>query len=372
MGALDGILVVAIEQAVAAPLCTVRLADAGARVIKVERSGGETARNYDAAVKGTSAYFAWLNRGKESVVLDLKAKDDLDVLRRMLTRADVLVQNLAPGAMDRMGLSDRDLARDFPQLIAVSIVGYGQDTDCADMKAYDLLVQAETGLCAITGSPDVPAKIGVSAADIATGSNAHAAILEALLERGQTGLGQAIEISMFDGIADWMAVPLLHYEHGGTVTGRHGMSHASIYPYGPFNCRDGVIVIAVQTNDEWIRFCRDVLDRADLLDRPDFATNPLRVENRKTLDTEIDPHFARASVADAQMQCERAGIAWARFTEVQDLGKHPALRRCDITLSDGTVVTVPRPAGRTDQFKAGKLPGLGEHTYAVRQEFGKP
>jgi itaconate CoA-transferase len=225
---LSGLTVIAIEQAVAAPMCTVRLADAGARVIKIERPEGETARNYDRAVKGTSAYFAWLNRGKESAVLDLKAKDDRAILETMLGGADVLVQNLTPGALDRLGLTPAYISEHFPRLISVSILGYGQDTAYADMKAYDMLVQAESGLCAVTGTPETPSKIGVSAADIATGMNAHAAILEALIARALTGKGRSIEVSMFDSIADWMAVPLLHFEHQGTETGRFGLSHASI------------------------------------------------------------------------------------------------------------------------------------------------
>lgn len=369
MGALDGILVVAIEQAVAAPLCTVRLADAGARVIKIERPEGETARNYDGAVNGTSAYFAWLNRGKESAVLDLKAEEDLAVLRNMLASADVLVQNLAPGALARLGLTEEALQSAFPHLIAVSIVGYGQDTPYADMKAYDMLVQAESGLCAVTGTSETPSKVGVSAADIATGSNAHAAVLEALIARGKTGLGQHIEISMFDGIADWMAVPLLHYEHTGKETARFGLSHASIYPYRPFDCADGKIIVAVQTNAEWTRLCRDAFGRPELLDRPEFATNPARVENRSALDQVLEPLFANIDLDDAIERCSTAGIAWARYTEIRALGDHKALRRMDVDLADGQTITVPRPAGRGRDFSAGKLPGLGEQTVAIRAEF---
>lgn len=370
MGALDGILVVAIEQAVAAPLCTVRLADAGARVIKIERPEGETARHYDSAVKGTSAYFAWLNRGKQSAVLDLKSDGDLAVLRTMLGRADVLVQNLIPGALDRMGLSAEVLRDEFPHLIAVSILGYGQDTDYADMKAYDMLVQAEAGICAVTGTPETPSKIGVSAADISTGANAHAAVLEALIERGKTGRGQSIEISMFDGIADWMTVPLLHFEHTGKETRRYGMLHASIYPYRPFACRDGTLIIAVQSNGEWVRLCREALGREDLLARDEFATNALRVQNRAALDSELEPVFVAMTFEEALSRCKNAGIAWARFTEVRDLGSHPALRRTNVTLEDGQVASLPRPAGRTSAFAPGRLPGLGEHTQAIRDEFG--
>ena len=369
MGALDGILVVAIEQAVAAPLCTVRLADAGARVIKIERNSGETARHYDNAVKGTSAYFAWLNRGKESAVLDLKSSSDLKLLRNMLGKADVLVSNLAPGALGRMGFTDEVIAQEYPQLIAVSILGYGQDTPYAQMKAYDMLVQAESGLCAVTGTPQTPSKVGVSAADIATGANAHAAVLEALIERGKRGRGQIIEISMFDGMADWMSVPLLHYEHVGIETERHGLSHASIYPYRPFDCSDGTIIIAVQNNGEWARFCNHMLDCPYLLDRDDFKTNPGRVKNRALLDNELEPLFASMTLSEAIEKCTNSGIAWARYTTVADLGSHPALRRMNVQLPDGNDVTLPRPAGRTAGFTAGKLPALGEHTEIIRQEF---
>ena len=368
---LSGVLVVSIEQAVAAPLCTVRLADAGARVIKIERPDGETARHYDAAVKGMSAYFVWLNRGKESVALDLKRPADLALLRRIVAGADVLVQNLAPGASGRLGLSGRDLAVEHPRLIVVDIVGYGQDTPYAPMRAYDMLVQSESGICAVTGTPDEPCKIGVSAADIATGMNAHAAILEALIERARTGRGAAIEISMFDGMADWMTVPLLHYEHADRETGRHGLAHASIYPYRPYACRDGeVVVIAIQHKDEWKRLCLDVLRRPDLVSDDRFATNPARVDNRDALDQEIEPIFAAMDRHEAIGHLERAGIAWARLTGVRDLPAHPALRRMEIALPDETRVSVPRPAGRAGMSgDPPRVPAPGSDTERVRAEF---
>ena len=370
-GALSGLLVISIEQAVAAPVCTVRLADAGARVIKIERREGETARNYDSAVHGMSAYFVWLNRGKESAVLDLKAPDDLALLHRMLAKADVLVQNLLPGALDRLGLSRAEIAARYPRLIAVNIMGYGQDTAYAPMRAYDMLVQAESGICAVTGTPEQPCKVGVSAADIATGMNAHAAVLEALIERQQTGRGQVIDIAMFDGMADWMAVPLLHYEHLGRETERHGLSHASIYPYRPFLCRDGrSIVVAVQSNAEWERFCRVVIERPDLVDHADCNNNALRVANRRFIDSQLEPYFASVESNQAISRLEAAQVAWSRITELRDLGQHPALRRTAVALPDGSMVPLPRPAGREAGFLPGPVPALGQHSQAIRAEFG--
>ncbi|MEM6565756.1 MAG: CaiB/BaiF CoA-transferase family protein [Pseudomonadota bacterium] len=370
MGALDGLLVVAIEQAVAAPLCTQRLADAGARVIKIERPGGETARHYDSVVEGVSSYFAWLNRGKESAVLDLKTEDDSALLRRLLAQADVLVQNLGPGAMKRMGLGQETLQKDFPRLIAASICGYGSDTDLADMKAYDMLVQAESGVCAVTGTAEDPAKIGIPVADLTTGMNAHAAVLEALIARGVTGSGRFIEVSMFDGLADCMAVPFLHFRHEGTQLQRCGMSHTSIYPYAPFDCADGTIIIAVQTNAEFERLCAYVLDRPDLPRAADFTSNTERSANRAALDEILRPIFAGMSAAEAVSRLKRAGIAFGRYAEVSDLAEHRALRVTEAKLPDGTRVTVPLPAGRLASGLPSVLPVLGEHTDSIRREFG--
>jgi len=348
-------------------LCTVRLADAGARVIKIERAGGETARHYDSAVHGSSTYFTWLNRGKESAVLDLKG-DDVALLRRMLAKADVLVQNFAPGAMERMGLSDAALARDFPQLIALSIRGYGADTDYADMRAYDMLVQAEAGIASVTGTPEVPSKAGVPVADLATGSSAHAAILEALIARGRTGLGCQIEISMFDVMADWMGVSLLHFEHGGTTTARLGLSHATIYPYRPFKCQDGTIIVAVQNHAEWRRFCIDAFGVPDLADDPRYDRNEKRDAKRAELDAVLEPVFAALTFEDARAKCVAANIAWARYSELPELSAHPALRRTEVTSTTGETVTIPRPAGR-GALDTKKLPRLGQHTDAIRREF---
>ncbi len=368
---LEGLLVVSIEQAVAAPLCTVRLADAGARVIKVERPEGETARHYDSTVEGMSAYFVWLNRGKESAALDLKSEADLALLHRMVARADVLVQNLAPGAIDRLGLSADIIAAKFPRLIAVGIVGYGQDTGYAAMRAYDLLVQAESGICAVTGTPETPSKVGVSIADIGTGMNAHAAILEALLMREKTGRGRVIEISMFDSMADWMAVPLLHYERAGRETGRHGLAHASIYPYRPYVCRDGVaVVVAIQQASEWKRFCTVVLERADMIEDGRFSTNAARSANREALDTEIEPIFASIDSGEAIRRLDAAQNAWGKANAVRDLPGHKALRRIEVALPDGKTVTLPKPSILSTAFEVPrKIPALGADTERIRAEF---
>jgi itaconate CoA-transferase len=364
---LAGLLVIAIEQAVAAPMCTVRLADAGARVIKIERQEGDTARHYDATVQGTSAYFAWLNRGKESLILDIKSQEDRRLLEAMLAKADVFVQNLAPGATRRLGLGSKELVERFPRLVAMDIVGYGQDTPYAGMRAYDMLVQAESGLCAVTGAPGAPAKVGVSAADICTGMNAHAAIVEALFQRERTGQGAAIEIAMFDGLADWMNVPLLHHDYAGRATPRVGLSHAAIYPYGPFACRDGEVVIVAQNAGEWTRLCDEVLGRPELVDDIRFRDNPSRVVNRDELDAEIKPFFARLAVAEAIQILEKAQLAWGRVSTVGDLSRHPALRRTVSEVPGGSFELAAPPL-HPDVGNA-KVPALGEHSAAIRREF---
>ena len=371
MAALDGVLVVTIEQAVAAATCTVRLADAGARVIKIEREGGETARNYDRVVNGISANFAWLNRGKESAVLDLKSEAGLGILKNMLTRADVLVQNLSPGALGRMGFTAEVLARDYPQLIVVSIHGYGEDTPYAKMRAYDLLVQAESGVCAVTGTAEAPAKVGVSIVDIGSGMDAHAAVLEALIARGRGGKGRHIEIAMFDSMADWMGVPLLYYDYQGEVLARSGMAHAAIYPYGPFACKDGIIYLAIQTNAEFARLCDQVLARPDLAQHKDFAENPGRSANRKQLDKQLIPIFQGMTCAQAIKALAAADIAYARYREVADVSSHPALRRMEVALPNGSTASMARPVGRSSDFKPGPVPALGQHTQAILKEFGK-
>lgn len=364
---LKGLIVVAIEQAVAAPTCTLRLADAGARVIKIERAEGETARHYDRAVQGTSAYFAWLNRGKESTVLDIKDPTDRALVERMVSRADVFVQNLAPGASARLGLGSADLVQRYPKLIALDIVGYAQDTSYRDMRAYDMLVQAESGICSVTGTPDEASKVGVSIADVMTGMTAHAAILEALIERSQTGKGRAIEISMFDTMADLMSVPLLHYDYGKKDTPRAGLSHAAIYPYGAFDCADGTIVAVVQNPSEWKRFCEGVLQRPDLVADSRFADNPSRVANRPALDAIIKPLFAAQPKAEMIARLEQNQLAWSNVSTVADLSSHPALRRMEVAVPGGIFSSIGSPLRR--DLTPGPVPALGAHTESVRAEF---
>jgi len=368
-GPLSGLLVVAIEQAVAAPLCTFRLVQGGARVIKVERAGGETARHYDRAAGGTSAYFAWLNAGKESTVLDLKSAEGLALLRRMIAKADVLVQNLVPGAMARMGLDQAALDALNPRLISLSIVGYDQQSRFADMRAYDALVQAESGICAVTGTGEERAKVGVSIADIGTGMTAHAAVLEALIERGITGKGKALEIAMFDTMADWMSVPLLQYEGTGTAPRREGLAHATIYPYGAFSCADGAFLLSIQNPREWVSLCNDVLERPDLVDHPLFHDNPARSDNRARLDDIMRPIFAGLSFEACEARMRGAGIAFGRLSEVPDLADHPALKRREIRLADGHVLRAPLQPGRVAPVTPPDVPGLGQHTEAVAREF---
>jgi len=364
----SGLLVISIEQAVAAPICTMRLADAGARVIKVEPMGGETARHYDSAVKGHSAYFASLNRGKESVCLNLKSADDLELLCRMLTRADVFVRNTNPGAMGRLGLGADALVKTYPRLVTVDIVGYGQDTTYRNMKAYDLLVQAESGLCSVTGTPDDPCKVGVSVADMGTGLNAYSAILEGLIERSRTGRGKAVEISMFDSMAEWMSVPLLHFEHTGTITSRHGLAHASIYPYRAYSCTDGDVLIAVQNASQWTMFCTIVLGEPSLEKDTRFVTNAARVENREALDRIIEGCASALSVPEFVAQLETAGIAYARLRTVHELSQHPALHRHEVRVQSDSFSSIASPIAPPGRLPV-KIPAIGEHTESVREEF---
>ncbi len=371
MFALNNILVVSLEQAVAAPYCSSRLADAGARVIKVERDGGDFARAYDKAVHGESGYFVWLNRGKESLVLDIKKADDTALLERILAKADVYIQNLAPGAAERAGFGAERLRRDYPRLITCDISGYGEEGVYSQMKAYDMLVQAESGMCSITGSPEQPGRIGVSACDVACGMYSYMAILEAIIARGETGEGRAIRTSMFDCMADWMTVPLLLHDYAGKAPKRTGLSHPMIQPYGAYQTRGGrPILIAVQNEREFVRFCDEVLEQPELKRDPRFSTNPARVENAESLREIIDAVFVRFERADLIDRLRRSQIAFGEINDVAALSKHPALRRVEVGSPTGPVNLVAPPARiGAEAPPLRPVPALGEHSDAIRAEF---
>ncbi|MCH9671578.1 MAG: CoA transferase [Gammaproteobacteria bacterium] len=369
---LEGILVVALEQAVAAPFCTSRLADAGARVIKIERAAGDFARDYDSIAHGESAFFVWLNRGKESLTLDIKAPDDLALLKRILAQADVFVQNLAPGGAARAGVGSDDLREQFPSLITCDISGYGETGPYSDMKAYDMLVQAETGLASITGTPDAPGRVGVSICDIASGMYAWASILEALYERKLTGVGKGLKVSMFDALSDWMTVPLLYQELAGRGPQRIGMHHVMISPYGTYRTGDGNdVVIGIQNQREWQRFCEQVLLQPTVSDDARFATNADRVANRGALDEVIGEVFGSLSREDIATRLRAAQIAFGALNSVEDLSKHPQLRRVDVGTPSGPVSVVAPPVQQSGQSRSfGPMPALGEHSKDIRKEFG--
>ena len=370
-GALDGVLVVALEQAVAAPYCTSRLADAGARVIKVEREEGDFARHYDHVAHGESAYFVWINRGKESICLDIKKDEDAQLLATMIAEADVFVQNLAPGAAARAGFDSKVLRADNPRLVTVDISGYGEEGPYRDMKAYDLLVQCETGLAAITGAPEQPGRVGVSVCDIACGMYAHSAVLEALLARERTGEGRAITVSLFDALADWMTVPLLHQQYGGAAPKRVGLHHPSIAPYGAYACDGGEqVVISIQNEREWERFCTEVLELPDLATDERFASNPSRCANRPALDDQINAVFCSYSRAILSERLRAGGIAFGAVNSVADLVGHAQLRRTDVATPSGPVALVAPPAQvRGANAALGAVPDIGEHSAALRREF---
>ena len=356
---LSGLKVVAIEQAVAAPFATSRLADAGAEVIKIERPEGDFARGYDDVAKGQSSYFVWLNRGKTSVVLDLSTPKGKAELEQLLAGADVLVQNLKRGALDRLGFGTDRLVRDYPRLITCSISGYGEDGPMADRKAYDLLIQAESGLCSITGGPSEPARVGLSIVDIATGATAHAAILEALIQRGITGKGAQIAISMFDVMADWLTVPLLNHE-GGKSPKRIGMAHPSISPYGVFRTHDGQdILISIQSDREWRNLARVFLQDESLGSDPRFATNVARVSNRTQTDALVAKAFAQRDKDDAIAALLQADVALATVNDMAGLSDHPHLRRITVDTPNGPV-SFPAPAARVagDDRAYGPVPAL--------------
>jgi itaconate CoA-transferase len=366
---LSGLLVVSLEQAVAAPMCTCRLADAGARVIKVERPEGDFARFYDGFANGECSYFVWLNRGKESVVLDLGVAEDKELLEAMLKRADIFVQNLKPGTISKLGFPIARLRRDHPRLICCSISGFGESGPFAKRKAYDLLIQAEVGLASITGTTE-PSRVGVSVVDVATGMNAYEAILEALLARQRTGEGADLSLSMFDSMADWMTVPLIQ-QQSGKPPQRVGLTHSAIAPYGAFPTRDGVdILIGIQNDREWRVLTEKVLGDADLAADPAFATNVARVRRRAETDGRVAAISSTLDSEALMRKLSAADIAFARINDVAALARHPHLRRITVETPSGPI-SYPAPAEyrAAGSRRYGPVPALGEHTQKARAEF---
>ena len=364
---LQGIIVVSIEQAVAAPVCTSRLADAGARVIKVERPEGDFARGYDGHVKGEATYFVWTNHGKESVCLDLKQESDREVLDSVLAQADVFVQNLSVGAVNRMGFGPEVLRSKYPQLITCSMSGYGEENSYRDMRAYDMLVQAESGLSAISGD----GRMGISVADILAGVNAHAAIVEALLQRQLSGKGSEIRLSLFDSMTDVMAVPLLQTAYSGKAPGYLGMRHPSIVPYGNFPTRDGDVVISIQNEREWMRLCSDVLNSPEMTNRDGFDSNKARTANREAVESAISAITRTLSRQEFIDRLRHAKIACGVQNSVQEVLEHTAYRTAQVDLSSGESVEIPALPAICDWHDEhlGRCPALGEHTAAIRAEF---
>lgn len=367
MSALEGILVVSLEQAVAAPYCARLLAEAGARVIKIERDDGDFARHYDTVVNGESAFFVWLNAGKESIVLDVKREDDLALLKRMVAKADVFIQNIRPGAVDRIGLGWEDVHALNPRAIMCSISGYGLKGELADMKAYDFLVQAESGLVSLTGTPDAPARIGISMVDISTGATAYGEILRALIERSRTGRGQHLDVALFDVVTEWASVPLAYYEYAGKRLTGTGLDHTQIAPYGAHQTKDGLIIIAVQNQREWVNLCK-VVGRPELAEDERFRTIPLRVANRPALTAELETFFRQFTRIELAKLLDAGDIAYGRINYVDDVLKHPALKTKQV-VSQGRVANFVRRVCDDSQTPR-VVPGLGEHSAAIRAEFG--
>ncbi|HUG25033.1 CaiB/BaiF CoA transferase family protein [Piscinibacter sp.] len=371
---LEGITVVTLEHAIAAPLATRQLADLGARVIKIERPGvGDFARGYDERVRGLSSHFVWTNRGKQSLTLDVKRPEAASVLAELVARADVLVQNLAPGAAARLGLSYEALSGRHPRLIVCDISGYGSDGPYRDRKAYDLLIQSESGFLSVTGTPDTPAKAGCSIADIAAGMQAHANILAALIERDRTGRGRCIDVAMLDSMVEWMGFPMYYAFDGAEPPPRAGASHATIQPYGPFPAGDGkTVMLGVQNEREWVSFCRDVLGRPGLAQDERFTSNSKRVAHRDALHAAIADAFAGLTARDVIVRLDAAQIANASVNDMHDVWAHPQLAARDrwreVATPAGAVPAL-LPPGR-DDAPMGAVPALGEHTDAILAELG--
>ena len=374
---LEGVTVVSLEHAIAAPFCTRQLADMGARVIKIERPGvGDFARKYDERTRGMASHFVWTNRSKESLTLDLKHADAGPVLEQLLSQADVLVQNLAPGAAARMGLSFDALHAKFPKLIVCDISGYGEGGPYETKKAYDLLIQSESGFVSVTGSAEEPSKAGCSIADISAGSYAYSGILNALLLRHKTGLGSHLDVSMLESMIEWMSFPLYYAFEGAAPPPRAGASHATIYPYGPFPVGDGnTIMLGLQNEREWVIFCEKVIEQKALAIDPEFDNNTKRTANRARLRGVIVELFSKMTIAQVEQKLEEAQIANARVNEMKDVWAHPQLKaRNRWTEVQSPVGLLPAllPPATNNQFDArmDPIPGIGEHTRAILKELG--
>lgn len=366
---LEGLLVVSVEQAVAAPYCGLLLADAGARVIKVERPDGDFARSYDTSANGQSSIFAWLNRGKESICLNLKDSSDMAVMRRMLAKADVFVSNLATGAVARMGLDGASLRVNNAGLTCVTITGYGEAGDSAEKKAYDFLVQGESGICSVTGTKDAPARVGVSLSDLSTGLTAFSAILRSLIQRGRTGQGSDLSIAMFDVMADWMNMPLLAHRYMGQAPERTGLQHSFIAPYGAFVCKSGQqVLLSIQNNREWAEFCKQVLLRPDFIADIRFLDNPDRYANRVALDALVNEVFAQYDVEEVIAKLEKARIANGALSSVGDLSNHRFLKNTSASFGEAEISLAALPVRGAEDGPT-QVPALGEHSQAVRTEF---
>ena len=360
------------EQAVAVPYCTSKLADAGARVIKLERETGDFARGYDSVAAGSSSYFVWLNRGKESLVIDIKNEKDKEFLYKLIAKADVFLQNLAPGAMSRAGFGSEELRKINEKLITVDVSGYGENNSYRSMKAYDLLIQAESGLCSVTGTPDGPGRVGISVCDITCGSTAYSAILEALIDRGKTGKGKGIELSLFSCISDWMNVPLIFYENTGKAPSRNGLEHPSVCPYGAFKTKeDTLILISIQNEREFQDLCTHFIGEPDLTKDERFATNIARVKNRKYVDDYVGKVFAKYTSKECVEKLTKAKTAYGFVNDVEGLSNHPALNKIKIKVHGGGEVEIAAPgASFSDGAREyGSVPAIGEHTEKIKKEF---
>lgn len=372
---LDGITVVSLEQAVSAPFATRQLADLGARVIKVEREGGDFARRYDSSVKGLSSYFAWLNRGKESIVLDLKSRQGSEALKSLIEKSDVLVQNLAPGALERLGFGGRRSLQLNPQLIHASLSGYGGPGEYSGKKAYDLMLQCESGLLSVTGSPDAPAKVGISIADIAAGMYLYSGVLTSLFHRERAGPGDILELTMLDAIGEWMMQPYLFAEYSGRQPATSGVHHPTIAPYGPFQTRDGVVFFGVQNEREWRSFCRTVLELPEVSVEKRFSSIVDRVKNREGLDKVILDVFVGLDTTEVIARLNTATIANAKLRDMADFSAHPQFRSrnrwINVESPVGPIRMLTPPVSSShSEYRIGRIPRLGEHTAGILRELG--